>query len=1276
MSEHESDLLANGVGEIVSSLTLQLPMANFFWKNFGSCSNEEHAQRHLRTALGVVQAAKKAGAVLVWEQIVSTALSEAGVDHTECLTLHCLFRKHIHRVFLEKEINEVCTGAMLQEYRSANKGSDAGLPPESWRRMTTADWTRLAFHNTLGNEEQAPFRPFNEDPTAEEAEEAPGEDGSGVCGEFMTAKMLPVLTEGEQLTAQANRMRTWRVHPTSGHDPRVWTSYVRETETGYEWHPDPAWARRYMRICDFRDGQAGWLVDADNLLHVGFPFVRPTAAEQRRWMIQHAARASAGMLQHTMRTMSAASVEQYVTSVNPWAHRSPIEMGTASATRPVVPEDAEFYPNTERMRLDIMTIQDQVQQAALDGRLAPEVLEWVYQGSIDKVRALHAQPVPEGFSEVPGSVHREAVQLADEMGADLDLEAAVSQTQKRKAKVLRHMLRDCHTDFPRANRKSAHVAHFCETLWSYVGASASQVAVTMLMTILVGWVFNGNYVKKANYILMGGPPGCGKSWVLGWMRQIIPRCAYLDLGSMSAKMAHYAKTLLDQKIAIEGESQNQGGKDDDKRMVLDKMVSEGALGHIVTVMNKEKTAQDDPGTVAVSNTPTRTMLFSAANKDPGNDGSGRNKSRRLTKEMSGTEVRRPPSPNGPLIEECLFQKARLAAALTGQWEGMAMYRAAGFSPTGGDKTIYRVFQMVVLDQVPALARFGSRGDARQRQAMEDIATAAWRFRLVLENCWDGPGHPIKSPDTVAFARLQRSQPMHSVDCAHALRLCPAGNSESRRTFLSVLLENMVFSSGGLVRSEHPDDEGYFRTKFRMAPNNQFPNHLTALCAKRQIAAIFLADVKDATMTEPIAAGMTAVKVETNSGSTSVPYILVHEQILREGFRYVSEGQKGVIRTMLDAGVAHSWPPTHQRSVAFAPELVAELRKDSGTEHSINASLTLMEQWRMPGKPDDPIFWKADLGGAPAVRSRLSMTVCEIVAGAAAANAEPVPPGSYLDPQRAPGGVFARAKLYADTMAWDAEFWHEHVAAILAGTDVMVASEMACIDTALNEFFLIAGHTPTGASEVWNGVNEDATVDSNISSWLSLKNVAVKRVLPNPLYSPGHSAYDDLLDDGYAEHTSMSVFAGRSHPTVTFTHRSNLDAVIAAECARAEDRRTADHRPASQRTAEAGPSRSQASVEDGAHADAATPSQSQASVEDRERSPSPLFDDECTPDHRSASQRTEEAGPSQSQTSVEEGEHADAANPSQTQVEGSERSPARMGDGEGGRSPKRARLDAV
>jgi hypothetical protein len=1161
VSQYEANLLENGVGEIVSSLTLQLPMANFLWKDFGSCSNEEHAQRHLRTALGVVQAAKKAGAVIVWEQIVSTALSEAGIDNTECLTLHCLFRKHIHRVFLEKEINEMCTGALLQEYRAAHKGNDAGLPMESWRRMKTSCWTRLAFHNTLGNEEQTPFRPFNEDPTANDSDEPTGEDGTGVCGEFMTAKMLPALQEGEQLTAQANRMRTWRVHPTSGHDPRVWTSYVQETEKGYEWFPDPDWAKRYMRICDFRDGQSSWIVDADDLLHVGFPFVKPTSAEQRRWMLQNAARASAGMLQHTMRTMSDASVEQYVTSVNPWAHRSPIEMGSAGSTRPVVPEDAEFYPNTERMRLDIMTIQDKVQQGVLDGRLAPGEIERVYQSSIDKVRALHAQPVPDGFAEVPSSINREAVQLADEMESDLNFDAAIGQKAKRKARVLRHMMSECHKDFPHANVKSAHVAHFCETLWSYVGASASQVSVTMLMTVLVGWVFNGNYVKKANYILMGGPPGCGKSWVLGWLRRVIPRCVYLDLGSMSAKMAHYAKKLLDQKIAIEGESQNQGGKDDDKRMVLDKMVSEGALGHIVTVMNREKSAQVDPGNVAVSNTATRTMLFSAANKDPGNDGSGRNKSRRLTKEMSGTEVRRPPSPNGPLIEECLFQKARLVAALTGQWEGMAMYRAAGFSPAGGDKTIYQVFQMVVLDQVPALAKFGSRGDARQRQAMEDIAMACWRWRLVLESCWGGPGNPIKSPDSVEFARLQRITPMHSVDCVHALRLCPAGNAESRRTFLSVLLENMAFSSGGLVRSEHSDDEGYFRTKFRMAPNNQFPGHLVALCAKRQIAAIFLADVKDSTMTEPIAAGMTAVKVETSSGSTSVPYILVHEQILREGFRYVSDGQKGVMRIMLEAGVAHSWPPSDQSSVAFSPDVVADLRKDSGAKHSVNASLVLMEQWRMPGKPDTPIFWKSDLGGAPAIASRLSMTVCEIVTGAAASNAEPVPPGSYLDPFHTVGGVFARAKMYSDTMAWDADFWHKHVAAILAGTDVMVASEMKCIDTALNEFLLIAGHKPgpVGTS-VWNGVNEDATTDSPISSWLTLKRVDVKRVLPNPLYSPGHSAYDDLLDDDCAQNTIMSVFAGRSDPTVTLTDRSNLDSVISAACQRAEAERTADHRP--------------------------------------------------------------------------------------------------------------------
>jgi hypothetical protein len=1186
--EHEQSLFENGVPDIVSSLTFQLPAHVFFGRTWNSFQRVKVALMQVQMIHLLIAAAQKAGAVIVLEELLATRL-EVVVAHRTMIRVHLIVHNHEQILTIERFVANACTGEALLAATSERLPNNRlrTVPPESWMRMTVATLQVLAGLERFNDASPSTYNEYVNRPDLAGNTSA----GSGIFHAFYTIRSMPVYQNHDAVTSEVGtdtisvRFHTCGVqtHPRFDHDPRRFDSYIRVDPDGVSkrWRPDPEWAERHTRILDFRSNEtlekpySWWFIDTEMLDGVGLPWETPSVAELKLWLMTYTRNATSADGTDVFADMTPENIADYMRLRDPWTMGSPVMMDTV-VYRPLVPQDHRHFPSSEKLHRRIITFLHSVEVGVQAGVLEVADMRGAHEWSIGLCRMLFCESAPAGYSPMPSRVYAELVASVQTFNAAVLYKQGASEDERARKILLRsiawlpgHGLENMHPD-------SWLICHLAEAMWSHVGSTPSQTGAFVFMASMVGHNMRPAWVKKGNYILLAGPPGGGKSHVLIWLRLIIPSSMLVDLGSITTKMMYYSKSILDQYIAVIDEMYGQLDKTEtDKVMIMNEVVSAGELTRLVTAFNptyNDKNCVESMGSVVSVEAAARVTVLTAANKSPDDAGRGADASRRVTLQIIPGQERGETTEKGRAIMKAECMVRQMVTAGVGYALSLSGYGASGMVSVP-ESTVFAVFMRAIVPNTPALSSYT--WNNRARQALLEVAQQNWWTRTVWNYMLSigrvspdralkrvlNTKHPlvVRMPDTPEFAAITRRTTMSAIDVIGAVSFMPAEQNESVNKFYAWLISKIHWSNDRIGLPESPDDDGYVQLTIQAKGSGKIADSFGSL-EKFGIPNFYKDEIVSKAETEgDFEKGATALKVETTTteNSKTPRVLLLHQAVLSRGYRYITPGQMCMMSELLMAPTFYSYPD--QSAVCVGHEATAALRDSDLGKFNRNQLMKLVDLWLMPD--GTPCVWRrGERRVGSAIASVLEMTGSEVV-----------PPGT-LDgdgvaaiPSRTNGPLHVLpadpphviAKVIKDGMGVNGQFW-EWLPDIARGQDVMVGIEAEQLDTHLNRFCLMCGVKP--GIDVWAGCRSHLQRSDPIARVLRVRAESFAYRVPNPNYSARADMFGHVFGARQASgpaarsRTGLSILAGDSDEYLTFSDTSNIGALLLANAELADDER--------------------------------------------------------------------------------------------------------------------------
>lgn len=1153
---------------------LQFPTSVFSRKDVWSWRKGTLTQQQMRVFYAALYAAKASGCI-VWFEALKDAALDGICDHYVGFRAFFIAQTDLAKQHFEETISRLVGGTASDRDADA-KPTDGpggnrqeGEQPKKRRRKRGAPATgaksfwELTLNDLratcalfyLGDEDQPVYQAFKPEGADDDGDAGPAEsdgdnDGPAASepaqgGFFVCFSVLNVLNP--ELESANNRMEAWSVkpHPKTGHDPRDWSAYVRESSDGTTvFMPLLEYAEERMRILAFspKYGMKPWISSIQDFDTLCVPWRRPTESEIRDYL-RHMI-SEGGLYIPEVETLSLEDLETQMMMVDPWDMGKPI-MASSTVELPIRAPDAVLYPDTARWHKEIVDRLKAATAAVQAGKLSPSSLRSIESHVIQSCMGLFSETESEGFMAMPFKLYAEArsrvVALNTKMGM-------LSTKETRRKATLRRLI----AFYPQNAVTDLH-PHCIDPVrdstcyWVYGGFTASQVmAITLLMS-LSGANFVASYAKLGNYVLLAGSPGGGKTHVSDEAGENQPACARIKNDSMSEKGFQYSRGMLDGCFVVRDEAAGQNPDERGLVMTLNAAVSQGWLNHLVAVFSPQE--DEDGRTTSVgdafgASTGARIMLVQNTNGKI-HDGfgvqRGADESRRITIDVVPEQPRRESSARGAEICEASREVNILVTCGVGLAASLSAYGA--IIPENPNSMIWDVFKAMVLERVPSLRAFVAQN--RRRGALLAIAQNLWRRRVVRDYMFPGrntaaaytfinrklsdPRFQARLPITLEFAEIMRTTPLSGVDLIVALGLMKTSPTAMRQ-FMSIMIESLKFKHSAFVKAEAVEDEGYLLTTFSVNSKMELPATFITLAERDNLPGVIIDRTLKQATSERVYGGKTAVKIESTIGSTAA--VMVHEATLENGIQYATAGQKMLIAAIV------SWLPEvyydyETQEEAFLPR--ARLNELLMPKETYDAARELyaMTLWRWRGKPC--IWTREDTATGGPVNPRVAEVVDDSDHLARA-------DGPLLKPNGEPACI--RPKQLAAALGMSLDFL-KLAPKILAGEDAYGQDERKHLDACINRFLLACG-VPVG-TKVMTGLKDNPELKDDIVKTLTVTAETFSFTAKNSLHVPPMGASMGLLeeigedsDDG--DDCCTPLFSSEDEH-VEFTNTSNFHGQI-------------------------------------------------------------------------------------------------------------------------------------
>lgn len=1150
MDAPEDRIRATGVPDVSAAITFQIP--NFFLdRDFAGIQRSVPNLQHLRLYKALMEGARRAGATVALEQVVATQVSEV-VFHRVAVRIHIL-TKPIVRWAIEAFIKDVCAGEMRKPEDNPNRRrrTDTTIPDTSWRQLTEADIVSVSSLVQVGDADQILYQPWTD------AESAPAT--AGIFGMFMSTAMLPVYEEGEGVVNDAisNRNRTLRIEidPTTGHDPTRWDSYfaeVSEEPPTFAWKPNSDWEKRHIRYVNFgssddtRHPLCTWLTDADQLDDFGLPWEEPSLPEIRTWLEDMVT--AANMYVPNVASMPEEQAREFVRTRNPLALGRPIMLDTVAAA-PMNAIDATLYPPFDKLHRRITSFESKVKMAVTAGRLGGSEIAHANRWSLGVLKELFVNEQARGFPPMHATMYRAMLRMVLAFNRDTMLSQCVGSEQRLLAKCIRLAAWNPRGPNVQVHAESVDVYHFMSVLENY-GFTPDQRHAIGFMTAVLGSSMLADYEKHGiNLGVMTGPPGSGKSTVLAFIRQMMPPELEVLTDNMSNKALLYAGDSLDMKVMLRDEMAGQSKSTEGQLDLLIPALSGGRLFQQTAVFSPQEDGKGNvvsAGTMVSQGAPFRTTINTCANVSTGAHG-GALDDRAITFEINKGQARAPETVRGMTVRGAACRVSQIITVGVAVHLSFSSYGAAGI-PNHPCDAMFHVFKAFVIDRVPELTTLYSNNRSLLclKETVRNLSLrrwmAAWMFKgrstaAAAAAVAAGEDAEVRTPNTPEYARYARMAAVTAIDCVTGLGHMPPGQSASYNNFMAVLTTGMAFQAGGsLIEAEHPDDVGYYKTRFFFGKELKLPNTLVERCTAADIPPIFLDSIRRVVTTKPLFDGAPSVKAETVTTGGTRPAILIHGNALHTGYRHPTPGQRDMLSKIATGSVFFSY--ADQKYAYLDPEYFKGVLANQSTYNPHN-ELSLMEKWRDPDHQTEPCMWAYDRTASPAarVRGRLSVSVAELLA-ADAFGATTAAAGGPLDVD-GEGDVFIRPKMLVGGLGMHASFF-SRIGEIALGRDPTANRGMHERIAVINQFLLAAGVKP--GCDVWLGHRPPSDVKNGSTAILhrmSAETFVVR--VKNPIYEPRRDQYSDI--DADAAGDGLGAVFSQDDQFIEMSERSRFDSRI-------------------------------------------------------------------------------------------------------------------------------------
>lgn len=1134
----------------------------------------------LRTFFAVVECAQQAGLIVAWEQLLSTPLLSV-CDHRVAFRLHVIAQCELKKLQFEELIVMACKGDMRDGGKTASSAweADTGdrnaakrrrtgqasmqepLPnepcqPDHFRFLRLNDIKRTLGVMMFGSEDAEPYQEFRTEtaPQVEEegSDERAADHRGGIFECFAIYKVLAAPDTCDETSASKTRYETWRVwkDEKTGHDPRVFESYVDEDGGDCRWFVDPEYGAKAIRYTNFSEASHAfrWIREVVDLKWTARPWERPSPDDIKRCIVRNSGASDLAIPR--LDDLSLSDLHEMVKELRLYENGMPVTMSRASgASSSEASAQARLYPHTDRLKKYFEDFQVTVTEGVKLGKLDPIEIELAEATCLARLKAQFTRDV-EGYCSVPHSAMVELDEVISLLNKKMSLAEMAGgvhelKTLRKMAFNPRGSIKDIHPD-------SIDVLHVLAIVREYEGMNASQTRGLTLVLCHAGLNYRPSWDAHARYFLFTGFPGGGKSELMLRYREWMPKESVVQIDMLSQKALFYNGNMLDMKVVTLDEAPGQVKGQEWLVQLINTCSSKGFTDYQTAVWDPRTRSDGSIASVGGSfkiSAAARTIWLAACNTRI-HDEAGAAKDRRTEVDIVKTKDEPKPPPGARSVVGC----ARLvhkAITLTVGYAFFAMMYSI-IVPSSPVMTIFDVFMEMVIKRVPELSRFCL--GHRQKETLRTLAVRNWMARKAAnhlfrnrngeEMAWATEDDPkdkdrykvvtrpsyfqVRPPD-IHFLRGLAKSTISAVDCVVALGLLQESDTMQRR-FMGILIDHLSIKLGDFVRSDSPEDEDYRKTSFCVSGANlQLPKVLVAKCEMQRIPGFSQHKIVQEGISLPVYGGLPALKIETNPAGNN-PSLMVHIDALKMGFRTPSVGQRTLLERIWACDAA--WDFDQQSTAVVSNEQWKEkVRLDDGSIN-LTREFLAMSYWELDAST--PCIREKDdsIGGTGFINIDVA-----VIVDVEASQETPDGYGVARDdgPLGSPDGspTVIKRKTLSRVTTIDGRFYRM-IPSIIQGKDVCGRDARAHRKQRINRFLLAAGVRP--GSVIFDGTHDLPTARGDIVDLHTVTPETFIETLPNPHFVRRRGMYS-----GGALRQDPVFLPDEEH--IQFSETSNFDQLI-------------------------------------------------------------------------------------------------------------------------------------